>query len=107
MKKFFLFFWIIIFISCDQKKETKPSVDINDIARQYVKLALNIGKYDGDFVDAYYGPDSLKPDTIKLAAFPKDSFLNAVDNSSISSKKFNQQIKMILLFIVQNGLQIS
>jgi hypothetical protein len=44
-----------------------------------VRLGLNIGQYDPDFVDAYYGPDSLKPKAGKAwHVFPKDSLLNSV-----------------------------
>lgn len=51
---------------------------LDRLAVQYVRLGLDIGQYDPDFVDAYYGPDSLKPAS-KQAVFPKDSFLTAVD----------------------------
>ncbi|NWF49724.1 MAG: hypothetical protein HXY49_04205 [Ignavibacteriaceae bacterium] len=34
---------------------------MNIIAEKYVKLVLDIGKYDPDFVDAYYGPPEWKP----------------------------------------------
>ncbi|MBK7632598.1 MAG: hypothetical protein IPJ23_18250 [Ignavibacteriales bacterium] len=30
---------------------------MNNIAEDYVKLVLDIGQYDADFVDAYYGPE--------------------------------------------------
>ncbi|OQY72669.1 MAG: hypothetical protein B6D44_09685 [Ignavibacteriales bacterium UTCHB2] len=30
---------------------------MNSIAEDYVKLVLNIGQYDANFVDAYYGPE--------------------------------------------------
>lgn len=33
---------------------------MNKIAEEYVKLALNIGQYDKDFIDAYYGPSEWK-----------------------------------------------
>lgn len=46
--------------SCNQNKgKTVPSdleLKMNMIAEDYVKLVLNIGQYDPDFVDAYYGP---------------------------------------------------
>jgi len=50
-------------------------VSLNDIARHYVKLGLAIGVYDTDFVDAYYGPDSLRPAKEAKSIFPKDDFL--------------------------------
>lgn len=31
-------------------------VSLNETAEQYVRLILDIGRHDGDFVDAYYGP---------------------------------------------------
>ncbi len=34
---------------------------MNDIAEQYVKLVLEIGIYNPDYVDAYYGPKEWKP----------------------------------------------
>ncbi len=35
--------------------------DINDIAQAYVKLVLEIGRYDPPYVDAYFGPASWNP----------------------------------------------
>jgi hypothetical protein len=72
-----LFFAIcIVLVSCDRKS---PVPDVDAIARDYVRLGLFIGQYDGDFVDAYYGPDSLKPTGSALKQFPKDSILTAIE----------------------------
>ncbi|HSF88524.1 MAG TPA: hypothetical protein VLA46_03850 [Saprospiraceae bacterium] len=76
--------WIIsllaltMLVSCKPKEVSVETSGINDLAKQYVRLALVIGQYDEPFVDAYYGPDSLKPTTPPLSVFPKDSLLNAV-----------------------------
>src|SRR5258705_12168256 len=70
---------LLLFVSCTQKKEAVIKPDFDSIAEKYVRLGLTIGQYDPDFVDAYYGPDSLKPATIKNIVFPKDSLLNAVN----------------------------
>lgn len=81
MKKIYHLLPIIVFIiSCRQQDNGNPGKDINQVARQYVKLGLTIGMYDPDFVDAYYGPDSLKPAAPKSALFPKDSLLRAADS---------------------------
>ena len=34
---------------------------MNTIAESYVRLILQVGQYDADFVDAYYGPPEWKP----------------------------------------------
>jgi hypothetical protein len=65
-------------LSCSGKQVQKDD-DLNNIAQRYVRLGLLIGQYDTDFVDAYYGPDSLKPKS-KPAVFPKDSLLKSVDS---------------------------
>jgi hypothetical protein len=78
-KTFFAFFTVLLISSCSQKEGTRKET-INTLAEQYVRLALTIGQYDTDFVDAYYGPDSLKPTTPPRPAFPKDSLLTAVNN---------------------------
>ena len=71
----FLFFLIN---ACTQQK--KPLENFNAVAQSYVRLGLTIGQYDPDFVDAYYGPDSLKPTVPKSTTFPKDSLLTAIKN---------------------------
>jgi hypothetical protein len=67
----------IFLLSCKQES-SRGAGGIDELAKQYVRLALEIGKYDASFVDAYYGPDSLKPADVKKEAFPKDSFLMKV-----------------------------
>ena len=55
---------------------------MNAIAERYVKLVLNIGVYDTDYVDAYYGPKEWKPvgdDAIKKEPFPSQRFEDEVD----------------------------
>jgi hypothetical protein len=56
----------VIFISCSERKEPIIQSDLelkmNSIAEDYVKLVLNIGQYDADFVDAYYGPEDWRSD---------------------------------------------
>jgi len=48
------------------KKETKKTVDF--IADIYVRLCFQVGRFDADYVDAYFGPDALKK-----AALAKES----------------------------------
>lgn len=67
--------------SCGEQNTTEikdETSSLNRIAENYVRLGLDIGRYDQRFVDAYYGPDSLKPTGAIAAVFPKDSFLTAV-----------------------------
>ena len=71
---------------------------MNTIAERYVRLVLNIGVYDPDYVDAYYGPEEWKPSgrsAVKEENFPAIVFdqevqsllnsLKAIDTSTLSS----------------------
>ena len=54
---------LLLFASCSKHDKKDCTKDINVHARNFVKLALSFGKYDADYVDAYFGPDSLKKQT--------------------------------------------
>ncbi|WP_304234361.1 hypothetical protein [Jiulongibacter sediminis] len=78
MKKIYLSFVLltVLFQSCNTTpEETNP---LEQLAKEYVKTGLLIGQYDPDFVDAYYGPDSLKPAPAEYDSFPKEMLLQKV-----------------------------
>ncbi|HEY0356727.1 MAG TPA: hypothetical protein VGC29_11010 [Flavisolibacter sp.] len=77
---------IIGFSSCKNRETRKEDhhAEFNRLAENYVRLGLFIGQYDPSFVDAYYGPDSLRPAPVKDTFFPRDSLLQVV-NQMISS----------------------
>jgi hypothetical protein len=80
----------IFILSCKPvNTQAKKEDDINVLAKEYVKLALHIGQYDQSFVDAYYGPDSLKPVAKVLPVFPKDSLLKQTDDLLKAAKAFS------------------
>jgi hypothetical protein len=76
LRKFCIFFFtFLILFSCGKNKKIKDinelGIKMNNIAENYVRLVLRVGQLDNDFVDAYYGPDNLRPhDLIKT---PDDS----------------------------------
>lgn len=81
MMKYFL-----LLVICYLSYSTHAQSKLDKLAEQYVKLGLRIGLYDGDFVDAYYGPDSLKPKDIKKDLFPATAFLNEIQTLQASIK---------------------
>ncbi|WP_306549805.1 hypothetical protein [Daejeonella sp.] len=79
-------FTLLFLLSCAKKEKKTEAQQLNYLAENYVRLGLTIGQYDADFVDAYYGPDSLKPAISKSNIFPKDSLLNLVTELRSSLK---------------------
>src|SRR6478736_5107166 len=81
MKKIIFALSMFLLFSCKEQAVNKANEEkLNLLAKQYVRLGLAIGQYDESFVDAYYGPDSLRPTTPKAAVFPKDSLLKEVNH---------------------------
>jgi hypothetical protein len=81
MKKLLLLIPVLFALSCKQKPaDTVEGKKLNKLAQDYVTLGLTIGQYDSDFVDAYYGPDSLKPKEIIDKTFPRDSLLANINS---------------------------
>jgi hypothetical protein len=57
-----LFSIMTVLSSCADIKhaQSDTSNELNQAAQQYVKLGLELGEYDKDYVDAYLGPDEWK-----------------------------------------------
>jgi hypothetical protein len=91
MKNIIYLLALLVVAACSQKEAKTISHHdrLSSIAIRYVKLGLTIGQYDADFVDAYYGPDSLKPTSGVNKIFPKDSLLRAVDALTTELKQFD------------------
>ncbi|HEX5112834.1 MAG TPA: hypothetical protein VFV79_08310, partial [Saprospiraceae bacterium] len=79
MKKFLFLILVALYLyACKDSQHIYSTKVLDMLAEKYVRLALYIGQYDEVFVDAYYGPDSLKPKEKPKTIFPKDSLLTEV-----------------------------
>lgn len=85
-KIIFILVIAVILISCSKKKEPIIQSDLelkmNSIAEDYVKLVLNIGQYDPDFVDAYYGPEEWRSGLKSNLKFDSTAFINLSTKSN-------------------------
>jgi len=95
----------LILSGCSNKE--KPNEEtIDDVAVEYVKLCLEIGTYDGDFVDAYYGPKSWKSSEDANEIFPYQELkwkANALVHrmESIDPKTCNNKLKLRRNFLLK------
>ena len=85
-------FILLFLLSCAKKEQKTEAQQLNYLAENYVRLGLTIGQYDADFVDAYYGPDSLKTAISKSSIFPKDSLLNLVTELRTSLENITEKL---------------
>ena len=55
-----LFSLLCLVSGCKSSSQPPNPATLDPLARRYVTLALGLGHHDPNYVDAYYGPDSLK-----------------------------------------------
>lgn len=115
-KLYFVLILTAIFIfSCGEEKNQLSSnleSSMNRIAEQYVKLVLNIGELDADYVDAYYGPEEwkseIKSNTIKDSAFIQNLYdesgklLDSLE--SLSSEQADEMLTLRYRFLYKQIL---
>jgi len=67
------------------------SAGIDNIAESYVKLVLEVGLYDSDYVDYYYGPEEWRPaEGSKQKEFPHEQLTEKVNRFIGQLEKVNQ-----------------
>jgi hypothetical protein len=105
MKSFFTLLAAVFLTFCTLQPKT-PSLD--SIAEYYVRLVLEIGQYDGDFVDAYYGPQEWKPQAAKLDSLPAKNFIDRAADLILQCGKVDtsgfEQIEKLRLNLMQKQL---
>jgi hypothetical protein len=64
---------------------TTPMPTLDDVAERYVKLVLQVGRHDADYVDAYYGDPSWKPtgEPVPLSTLAAEAAALAADLGSV------------------------
>lgn len=61
---------VAVVTAAGQKKRKDHRQSLNEIAEQYVRLVLDIGGLDPDYVDAYYGPPQWQEEAKRMTYRP-------------------------------------
>lgn len=83
---------LILITSCGKDIPEPVKLNMNSAAEKYIILCHKLGIHDGDYVDAYFGPDSLKTialnDTLPLRQIKVESIAlqRFLDTSSFDDK---------------------
>ncbi len=82
---------VLTIVSCSKtpRPTNRAETKLNSVAVKYVFLALSLGKYDADYIDAYFGPDS-----IKKAAERRKLTIQEIAAKSDSLEKALRKIKI-------------
>jgi hypothetical protein len=102
LRLFIISFLLVTFFSCNKKDNSAANNELeskmNNIAKDYVKLVLNVGLHDPGYVDAYYGPADWKPtdssvvvkDSVQIQKLFKESGRLLDSLEVLSSYKANE-----------------
>ena len=104
-----LLFIVALITSCSKTPQT-PKLDT--LAENYVRLVLEIGQYNSDFVDAYYGPAEWKPTTQKADSLPVKDFTDRISkllnqSDSVDSVGFSMLEKARLVMFKKQLLAVK
>jgi hypothetical protein len=47
---------LLLIVACAERAGQDTAAALDPLAERYVRLALALGEYDADYVDAYFGP---------------------------------------------------
>lgn len=95
--------------SCQEEFPPKERLSINEAAEKYIILCHKLGLKDKDYVDAYFGPDSLKKEAIqdslplrqiKVESISLQRFLDTTDFTS-NDEKFRARFMSKMLIAMQ------
>lgn len=74
-KAFFILAAALCACSSVKTDEQSQALPMDELAERYVKTILQLGQYDEDIVDAYYGPEEWKPTEAAADSLPAAEFL--------------------------------
>ena len=74
---FILVLALLAIVSCGGARQEMAALD--HAAEEFVKLGLQLGEYDSDYVDAYLGPDEWAV-SAKEAPLPRDELADAISD---------------------------
>jgi hypothetical protein len=70
---------LILHLGCTTTNMTEITHSMNTAAERYVRLALSLGEYDADYVDAYYGPPEWRQEIKARKPTLEEVYSNALD----------------------------
>ncbi|MBI2428444.1 MAG: hypothetical protein HYV29_06545 [Ignavibacteriales bacterium] len=104
MKLFLLSaFVVLVFSTSFSQKKKDYKTMLNELAEDYVRLVLDIGQLDPDYVDAYYGPKEWQEESAKMKYQPTalrdraEAFLSRVKRIRVPSKDKKSSLRKTYL----------
>jgi len=82
-------------------KQNPTGAALTRLSETYIRLVLAVGKHDADYVDAYYGPESLRGDDLPLDAIRKRALAAVAELKMLSPTRMDATVRLRHQYILR------
>jgi hypothetical protein len=82
-------------------KQNTTGAALTRLSETYIRLVLAVGGHDSDYVDAYYGPESLKGDHLPLEAIRKQAASAIAELKTLSPTRMDEMVRLRHRYILR------
>ena len=82
-------------------KQNSTRAALTRLSETYIRLVLSVGGHDNDYVDAYYGPESLKGDPLPLDAIRKRGAAAIGELKTLSPTRMDEMVRLRHLYMLR------
>jgi hypothetical protein len=75
-------------------KQNNTSAALTRLSEAYIRLVLSVGGHDSDYVDAYYGPESLRGGPLPLEAIRKGAAAAIAELKTLSPTRMDEMVRL-------------
>jgi hypothetical protein len=82
-------------------KQNNTSGMLTRLSETYIRLVLSVGGHDSDYVDAYYGPESLRGDQLPLESIRKGAAAAIAELKTLSPTRMDEMVRLRHRYILR------
>ncbi len=82
-------------------KQNTTGAALARLSEMYIRLVLAVGAHDGDYVDAYYGPDTFRGEIIPLETIRKRGASAIAELKMLSPTRMDDMVRLRHRYIVR------
>lgn len=75
-------------------KQNTTHAALARLSETYIRLVLSVGKHDGDYVDAYYGPAAFTAEQLPLEALRKRAASAVAELKTLSPTRMDEMVRL-------------
>jgi hypothetical protein len=82
-------------------KQNTTHAALGRLSETYIRLVLSVGKHDGDYVDAYYGPETFTAEQLPLDVLRKRAAAAVAELKTLSPTRMDEPVRLRHRYILR------